>query len=436
MNVRVVTFVAATLLCIGLVSGFAGHAKAQSGQAWKVTHRKSDALAETRIGSMYVRLSGQCKSGSSHVTVSLEGYHGDALGKADQVDQPVIFVAEGQDGSQIEHRGVMFLFGDEVAMRDGLPASFVERLAESDQLMIRNMSGQQILTVSLTEARQFQEHLARLCGPRRLQAEAWTALPLPDSSAVQVSSKAMDGQTVFLGGCDKALGAGFTGTFAFYRGNALEKVDDQNEPVTFEVTGKAGTQQFVGQLHYIAAETSWRITGLLQVAFVAAFAQGDTLTVRNAEGKAAFSFGLRGSSKAAKIMQQVCGWTTATAAPAPRSWSAMSTTAISITGDIRISENEIRFENGATLQLAPTDRPGVFRIAKPVNPVLKNGNVLCGREPPTFVAFGRDESTDSLDQSSTLYFKVYNGKEVPPASDAIGMAHKGNGSCALYNYTR
>ncbi len=168
--------------------------------------------------------------------------------------------------------------------------------------------------------------------------EAWTAFPDSDPPAVQISKTAIDDRTVFLGGCNKLLGAGLTGTFS--------------------------------------------------------------------------------------------------SAPASASWNAMSTTAISITGDIRISAEEIRFENGATLRLATTDRPGVMRVAKPANPVLKNGNVLCGREPPTFVVFGREERTESLDGSSMLYFKIYNGKEIPPSSDAIGMESKGRGFCALYNYTR
>jgi hypothetical protein len=274
-----------------------------------------------------------------------------------------------------------------------------------------------------------------VCSPAQAK-DVWTAAPAFDPPAVQVSKKATDSRTVFLGGCNKLLGAGFTGTFAFYQGNALRKVDDQTEPVTFEITGNAGMERFTGGLHYIDGEDSWGITGLLPPSFVAAFGRGDMLTIRNEGGKVAFSFGLEGSSKAARTMQQVCGFTTASSVPATRSWSAMSTTAISITGDIRISEKEIRFENGAKLQLAATDHPGVFRVAKPVNPVLKNGNVLCGREPPTFVVFGRDENAENLDRSSALYLKIYNGKETPPASDAIGMGHKGSGSCALYNYTR
>ena len=265
--------------------------------------------------------------------------------------------------------------------------------------------------------------------------ERWTAISDSEPPSVQISKKAIDGRTVFLGGCNRLLGAGLTGTFSSYQGNALLKSDDQSEPVTFEIAGKAGTTRFAGSVHYYAAEKSWVITGLLPPAFVDAFGHGDVLTVRNGNGEAAFKFDLPGSARAAKTMQEVCGFESPPSAPASALWNAMSTTAISITGDIRITAEEIRFENGASLRLAKTDRPGVMRVAEPGNPVLKNGNLLCGWEPPTYVVLGREKGTESLDGSSTLYLKIHNGQEIPPSSDAIGMESEGRGLCAIYNFT-
>jgi hypothetical protein len=274
--------------------------------------------------------------------------------------------------------------------------------------------------------------------------EAWTAFPDSDKPAVQISKTANDGRTVFLGGCNKLLGPGFTGTFASYQGNALKKIDDQSEPVVFEIERAGTTERFPGQIHYYGADSAWVITGLLPPAFVAAFGRGDTLTVRNSKDETAFSFDLLGSSKAARTMQQVCGFaatastsqSSRTAASSSDSWTATSTTATAITGDIQISTEGIRFENGKTLELAATNQPGVLRVVKRENPVLKNDNLLCGQQPPTFVVYGRDERTESLDGSSNLYLKVYNGSQTPPGSDAIGLDHKGSGFCALYNYTR
>ena len=153
-------------LSAAFLCGLARNAQAQSSQAWKITTRQTDALAETRIGGMFVRLHGKCASGGPQVILSLEGYRGAALRKIDQVNQSVTFVAEGPGGRRTEHRSAVFMFGDEVSMADALPTSLVERIAESDRLLIRNASGQPILTVSLANAREFPARLARLCGAK------------------------------------------------------------------------------------------------------------------------------------------------------------------------------------------------------------------------------------------------------------------------------
>ncbi|MBP1845470.1 hypothetical protein J2046_003743 [Rhizobium petrolearium] len=267
-------------------------------------------------------------------------------------------------------------------------------------------------------------------------SEAWTAFAQADPPSVQVSNTATNGRTIFLGGCNKLLGAGFTGSFSRYEGDALQRIDDQSEVVSFDIEGRNGTESFAGKLHYYAPDKSWVISELLSAAFVSAFGRGNILKIRNAKSEDVVSFELKGSSKAAKTMRQVCGLTVAPSALAQDRWSAMSTTAIAITGDIQISAEEIQFENGAMLQLALTDRPGVFRVERQANPTLKNENLLCGQEPPTFVVFGHDENTESLDRSSVLYLKIYNGKQQPPAADAVGMDGRGAGFCALFNYTR
>lgn len=118
----------AVLTCL-----FSREAPAQSSQAWKVTSRIRDVSAETRIGSIYFRVHGSCKAGGPYVVVGLEGYRGNALRKVDQVEQPVIFVAEGRDGARAAHRTAMFMFGDEITMPGSLPPSFVDVLAESDR---------------------------------------------------------------------------------------------------------------------------------------------------------------------------------------------------------------------------------------------------------------------------------------------------------------
>jgi hypothetical protein len=89
---------------------------------------------------------------------------------------------------------------------------------------------------------------------------------------------------------------------------------------------------------------------------------------------------------------------------------------------------QARRGNAASQPLSPDrtapDLPGTQAVPARV---LTLSVHLCGREPPTFVVFGQDENTKNLDRSSALYLKIYNGNEIPPASDAIGMDNSGRG---------
>ena len=108
-------------------------------------------------------------------------------------------------------------------------------------------------------------------------------------------------------------------------------------------------------------------------------------------------------------------------------WTATSTTAIAITGDIELSGDTIVFANGARLHLSPVglDRPLVFAVSPPTNPTLPNGGELCGSGPPTFVVLAHD--------GNELYMKVFDGPQIP-----LGRADPGPepGTCATYNFER
>ncbi len=88
-------------------------------------------------------------------------------------------------------------------------------------------------------------------------------------------------------------------------------------------------------------------------------------------------------------------------------WTAASTTAIAITGDIELSGDTINFANGTRLHLSPVglDRPLVFAVSPPTNPTLPNGGKLCGNGRPTFVVLVRD--------GNELYMKVFDGPQDP-----------------------
>jgi len=103
---------------------------------------------------------------------------------------------------------------------------------------------------------------------------------------------------------------------------------------------------------------------------------------------------------------------------------ALSNTAMSITGNVRLREDAggnvsvIVFQNGSSLKLTPgPDFGGVYRVTPPANPLLLHGNRLCGGSSATWVAlaFGIHGAVSML---------VYNGKVMSEKT-----------LCGQFNYT-
>ena len=110
-------------------------------------------------------------------------------------------------------------------------------------------------------------------------------------------------------------------------------------------------------------------------------------------------------------------------------YTAMSNTAMSITGDVWLDDFSIKFENGETLEfsdlvadhfnangrLVPAS---VYRVKEPADPELQNGNQLCGSGDVTFVA-------SWADGSETTAIAGFTGKQAPRSRSEM---------CALYTY--
>lgn len=121
-------------------------------------------------------------------------------------------------------------------------------------------------------------------------------------------------------------------------------------------------------------------------------------------------------------------------APAPvfaDSLVAVSTTAMAITGDIQFDDFSIVFENGEELVFdellgdsfnVDGARVGasVYSIKTPADPVLNNGNFLCGQGKVTYLASWGDAADDAL-----TIIAVFDTQDVP-GSDAE--------MCASYTY--
>lgn len=132
-------------------------------------------------------------------------------------------------------------------------------------------------------------------------------------------------------------------------------------------------------------------------------------------------------------------------------WSAYSKTALSITGNVRLSAKNIIFGNGQGLSLSYLGTAWgldpaswnkstylVFRIVNPKDVLLLNSNTLCG-EHPTYIAASVEMATsyelmmwgkkpDSRIQE--LELAVYSSDKPPSSGNVI------EGQCATYGYVR
>jgi hypothetical protein len=119
------------------------------------------------------------------------------------------------------------------------------------------------------------------------------------------------------------------------------------------------------------------------------------------------------------------------AAITPEHWTATSRTAMAITGDVRFTPARIVFQNGRAIRIAPIPRPRgfpaaatqLYRVAPPSDPVLLNGNRLCGARRVTYVLVSRARSP-----AGDVELSVYDGARPP--------ANEGEGLCATYFYQR
>ena len=134
----------------------------------------------------------------------------------------------------------------------------------------------------------------------------WTVSGRDGSAGVRTMSS--DGTVELSGGCNARLGPGFYVTL-LYPGEALQRVDDRSEPVVFEVAFRDGaTQQFGVPMHYFAPDEAHVLSAPLPVAFLEAFARGDTLIIRNAAGIPIADWVLTGTAAAVHRMRDICGF--------------------------------------------------------------------------------------------------------------------------------
>ena len=108
---------------------------------------------------------------------------------------------------------------------------------------------------------------------------------------------------------------------------------------------------------------------------------------------------------------------------------ATSTTAMAITGDVEMDDFSMVFADGTRLDFdelvgdsfvvdGETVNASVYSVAAPMDPVLLNGNRLCGSGPVTYVA--------SWGSDSDVAVAVFDTQDIPGSHADM---------CALYYYT-
>lgn len=121
----------------------------------------------------------------------------------------------------------------------------------------------------------------------------------------------------------------------------------------------------------------------------------------------------------------------------PQTWQAMSRTATGITGDIIVTRDDIVFKNGASIQIKAVDQnfetgTTLYQVTSKNNPVLLNGNLLCGEAPVNYLTLQRSEPGQAADLSMTVYYypETLRLRDLP-LSDQSDTTRS---MCAIYNY--
>jgi hypothetical protein len=133
-------------------------------------------------------------------------------------------------------------------------------------------------------------------------------VPAPSDNRASIEVKLQDGP-VFSGGCNARLGEG---TYAFvlsYDGNLLQRIDNETEPVIFEVLSEGKvTERLEIELYYFGPDEAWTISSGdgFSDDFADAIGRGDELRLLNGSGDEVVAFNTNGAQEAFATARQAC----------------------------------------------------------------------------------------------------------------------------------
>ena len=94
-------------------------------------------------------------------------------------------------------------------------------------------------------------------------------------------------------------------------------------------------------------------------------------------------------------------------------WIADSKTAMSITGDVVFTPSRLAFQDGKWIAIRRESHGAyeTYRILSHTNPVLLNGNTLCGPSAPSYFTIRYDRTASSTE--TTIATAFYTGTKPP-----------------------
>ena len=123
-------------------------------------------------------------------------------------------------------------------------------------------------------------------------------------------------------------------------------------------------------------------------------------------------------------------------APTSETWTPIGRAAQTTTGKVTVTAGQITFQNGTSLQLSPSTemlfRPqkkakkvlaNLFHVIQPADPILENGNKLCGARLAIYLIVWKSEKLGAEVDPRTMV--VFSGPKFDPGSPD---------ECARYSY--
>ncbi|GGC44499.1 hypothetical protein GCM10011371_34900 [Novosphingobium marinum] len=199
-----------------------------------------------------------------------------------------------------------------VQEHDWTDANAARRLLKKSVFLFANDGSLPLYRVSghwvrLEKVAEMNDRMAPSGAVMRPDNGPWKAYPGDRRANIKVAYQ--DGPSLS-GGCNARLGGDSYGFSLYdYGGSALRRVDDEGEPIIFEIVSAEGeVRRFESMMHYFAPDEAWVITQGHNVpsSFADKIGAGEVLRLVNGNGEEVIAFSTDGASSAFETSRRVC----------------------------------------------------------------------------------------------------------------------------------